>query len=157
MSLEKQKIIIVEDDPDHADLIIDVLEEEEIEMGIVLLKDGKEAIDYFQNGSINCNGDDVVQSQTGLVILDLNLPKVSGMDILKFLKSNSKYSSMNVIILSTSSDYETIAEAYKNGANGYLTKPISYEDFVEKVKLLKEYWLDTDKLPVYKTTHKGGS
>ncbi len=157
MSLEKQKIIIVEDDPDHADLIIDVLEEEEIEMGIVLLKDGKEAVDYNQNRSINCNGDDVVQSQTGLVILDLNLPKVSGMDILKFLKSNSKYSSMNVIILSTSSDYETIAEAYKNGANGYLTKPISYEDFVEKVKLLKEYWLDTDKLPVYKTTHKGGS
>jgi DNA-binding response OmpR family regulator len=66
------------------------------------------------------------------------LPKVDGMDILKFLKKNSKYSKIPVIVLSTSSDQKTIDKAYKNGANGYFVKPASYEEFVEKIKILKK-------------------
>jgi two-component system response regulator len=101
------------------------------------MKDGQEVIDYFQESVIKW--DEEVQSIIKLIILDLNLPKVCGMDILKFLKNNSRYSSIPVIIFSANSDRETIKKAYENGANGYITKPLSYDDFVEKLKVLKEY------------------
>jgi two-component system response regulator len=86
---------------------------------------------------IGNNGE--LRSQINLVILDLNLPKVIGMEILKFIKENLRFCSIHVVILSTSSDYKTIATAYKNGADSYITKPISYEDFVEKIKALSVY------------------
>ncbi len=128
----EKRILLIEDDEDHAELISDVLKEDnakEIKAEVILKKDGQEAIDYFQ---------DEMQSQVSLVILDLNLPKIDGIKVLKFIKKNSKYCSVPVVILSTSSNQETIDEAYKNGANGYFIKPASYEDLVEKVKILKK-------------------
>jgi len=131
MALKEEKILLVEDSPDHAELIIDIFEEDNanIKTKVILKKDGQEAIDYFQYE---------MQSQVSLVILDLNLPKVHGMDVLKFIKKNSKYCSIPVIILSTSSDHKPIDEAYENGANGYFVKPISYEGLVEEIKILKK-------------------
>jgi two-component system response regulator len=135
--LEDEKILLVEDDHDHAELIIDVLKTENIKKEIVLLKDGLEALNYLWETGIGWNGE--IRSQINLVILDLNLPKVNGMDVLKFLKTNSKYRSIPVVILSTSADHETIETAYKNGADSYITKPISYEGFVEEIKPLSMY------------------
>ena len=132
-----KKIILVEDDPDHADLITEILVEGDIETEIVLVQDGIEALDYFQELVIKWNGQ--IEYKIKLIILDLNLPKISGMDILKFLKKDSKYSKIPVIILSTSSDQRTIDEAYKNGVNGYFVKPASNEEFVEKIKILKKF------------------
>jgi two-component system response regulator len=132
-TMKHAEILLIEDDPDHADLITDVLKEDNvkgIKTEVILKKDGMEAIDYFQYE---------MQSQVSLVILDLNLPKIHGIDVLKFIKKNPKYHSIPVFIFSTSSDQKTIDEAYKNGANGYITKPDSYKDFVKKIKILKEY------------------
>ncbi len=134
--MEEKKIVLVEDDPDHADLIIKALWEEDLETEIILVQNGMETIDYFQELSVKWNGQ--IEYKIKLIILDLNLPKVSGMDILKFLKKNSKYGKIPVIVLSTSSDQKTIDEAYKNRANGYFVKPASYEEFVEKAKILKK-------------------
>ncbi len=131
--MKEKKILLIEDNPDHADLITDVLKEDnikDIKTEIILKKDGQEAIDYFQYE---------MQLQVSLVILDLNLPKIHGIDVLKFIKKNPKYHSIPVFILSASSDQKTIDKAYKNGANGYITKPTSYKDFVEKIKILKQY------------------
>ncbi len=132
MALKEEKILLVEDDPDHAELIIDVLEEDDvknIKAEVILKKDGQEAINYFQYE---------MQSQVSLVILDLNLPTISGIDVLKFIKKNPKYCSIPVIIISTSYDHETIDEAYENGANDYIVKDVSYKDLVEEVKILKK-------------------
>jgi two-component system response regulator len=137
MQTEKIKVLLVEDDPDHAEMIMDVLESENIEREIILLKDGLEAVNYFQRA--DSYGDNEIQSQIKLVILDLNLPKVHGMEVLKFLKQNSRYSSIPVVIFSTSSDDKTIETAYKNGANDYIAKPLLYEDFIEKIKSLSTY------------------
>lgn len=134
--MEEKKIVLVEDDPDHADLITEVLVEGEIEMEIILVQDGMSALDYFQELGDKWNGQ--IEYKIKLIILDLNLPKVGGMEILKFIKKNSKYSKIPVIVLSTSSDQIKIDEAYKNGVNGYFVKPASYEEFVEKVKILKK-------------------
>ncbi|HDY68157.1 hypothetical protein LCGC14_1404380 [marine sediment metagenome] len=132
-----KKILLIEDDPDHAELIIDVLRTENVKKEIILLKDGLEALDYLQKIDIDGNGE--IRSQIDMVILDLNLPKVKGMDVLKFLKNDSRYSSIPVVILSTSADHDTIETAYKNGVNSYITKPISYEGFVEKIRTLSIY------------------
>jgi DNA-binding response OmpR family regulator len=133
--MKEKTVLLIEDDPDHAELIMEVLETENIQKEIILLKDGLEALNYFQK-----YGDNGAQVRINLVILDLNLPKVHGMEVLKFLKQNSRYSSIPVVILSTSSDEKTIEEAYKNGADNYITKPIEYEDFVEKIKILKQQY-----------------
>ncbi len=134
---EKIKVLLVEDDPDHAEIIIDVFEPENVEREIILLKDGLEAVNFFQRA--DSDEDSGIQSQIKLIILDLNLPKVHGMDVLKFLKQNSRYSSIPVVIFSTSSDDKTIETAYKNGANDYIAKPLLYEDFIEKIKSLSTY------------------
>ncbi|MFQ5965125.1 MAG: response regulator [Candidatus Scalinduaceae bacterium] len=130
----KEKIILlIEDDQDHADVITNVLKEDDvkdIKTEVIVKKDGQEAIDYLQYE---------MQSQPSAVILDLNLPKIDGMDVLKFIKGNSKYRSIPVIIFSASSDQKTIVEAYNNKANAYFIKFASYDGFVEEVKTLKKY------------------
>lgn len=136
--MEEKKIILVEDDPDHADLIAEVLDDEGIEKNVILVRDGMDAIDCFQELSAKWNGQ--MEHKIRMILLDLNLPKIDGMDILKFLKKNPRYSKIPVVILSTSSDEGTINEAYKNGADDFLTKPLSYEEFVVKLKGLKEQY-----------------
>ncbi|MGR3175509.1 MAG: response regulator [Candidatus Scalindua sp.] len=136
--MEEKKIILVEDDPDHADLIAEVLDDEGIERNVILVRDGMDAIDCFQELSAKWNGQ--MEHRIRMILLDLNLPKIDGMDILKFLKKNPRYSKIPVVILSTSSDEGTINEAYKNGADDFLTKPLSYEEFVVKLKGLKEQY-----------------
>ncbi len=133
-NLKKEKILLVEDDADHAELIMEVLETENVQKEIILLKDGLEALNYFQK-----YGENGAQIRVNLIILALNLPKIHGMEVLKILKQNSRFSSIPVTILSTSSDDETIEEVYKNGADNYISKPTLYEDFVEKVKALSLY------------------
>ena len=171
--MKERKILLIEDDPDHADIILSAFETEDVESDIVLMKDGQEVIDYLQEtypsattttrpnglaGRAPLGQTQAVQSdiksgngkhsQIGLIILDLNLPKVNGMDVLKSLKGNPRYCSIPVVILSTSSDPDTVLEAYKNGANGYITKPMSYDEFVHKIKMLRRYWSDTNTLPL---------
>jgi two-component system response regulator len=143
--LEITRIVLVEDNVDHASLIIEELEIESDKEEIVFIKDGQKAIDYFQK--INTNSDDGIPPQVDLVLLDLNLPKVPGIEILRFLKNDSKLCVIPVIILSTSYDPETISEAYEEGANGFITKPISYGDFAEKMKSIRKYWLGVNTLP----------
>jgi DNA-binding response OmpR family regulator len=104
------------------------------------MKDGQEVIDYFQESVIKWDGE--VQSIIKLIILELDLHKVCGMDVLKFLKNDSRYSSIPVIILSTNSDRETIKKAYENGAKGYITKPSSLNEFKENIKKLRKYLLN---------------
>lgn len=133
--MKETKVLLIEDDPDHADLIIDILEAENVNKEVILLKDGREAINYLRKTYIDRGNK--IQSQIYLIILDLNLPKVPGMDVLKFIKQNSKYCSIPVVILSTSSDHKTLGEAYKNGANGYITKPLIQEDFVDKITMIR--------------------
>ncbi len=133
-TIKEIEILLIEDNPDHADLITYVLKEDnakDIKMKVILKKDGIEAIDYFQHE---------MKSQVSIVILNLNLPKIHGMDILKFIKKNPKYHSIPVFIVSTSSEQKTIDEAYKNGANAYIIKPDFYEDFVKTIKILKKYY-----------------
>jgi two-component system response regulator len=137
MSLGNKKVIIIEDDPDHAELILGELEVGGINTEVILMKDGQEVIDYFQKTVLKGLGK--ASSIISLIILDINLPRICGMDILDFIKNNPFYHSIPIVILSTSSDQETIRSAYEKGANGYIVKPLSYDEFVDKIRVLRKY------------------
>ena len=132
--MKEKKIVLIEDNPDHAELIAEALGDGDIESNITLLSDGMEASDFFEK----CSIEDHIENRIKLIVIDLKLAKIDGMDILKSLKERSRYSKIPVIIFSATSDQETIDEAYKNGANGYFVKPIDHAEFVEKIKILKK-------------------
>ncbi len=150
---KKRKIILIEDDSDHAELIVDVLQDEDIQNEIVLLKDGQEAVNFFEN--IDISQRRVQSSQIDLVLLDINLPKIQGQGVLKLIKNSPEFCSIPVVVLTTSGESQTIERVYKCGANGYVIKPISYDGFVEKMRMVKEYWLNTEKLSIKKDAKKG--
>ncbi len=134
-----KRVLFIEDDPDHAALIIDELDSGDTNIEIMLKKNGQDAIDYLQELYIDDNAG--MQFQIDLIISDLNLPKVHGMDILRFLKDDSRYRSIPVIIISTSTDSSAISGAYENGAADYIIKPSSFKEFTVNVRLMKQKWL----------------
>jgi len=144
--LRKNKILLIEDDPDHADLIINALNDEEVGSGdkdIFLIKDGQDAIDYFHKNYLPENacqtefnsGQEYFQIE--LILLDINLPKVNGIDILKHIRKMPGYSETPVTIMSTDSHQDTVREAYRYGANSFIGKLVSYDELVEKLKSVK--------------------
>lgn len=135
--LKEKKILIAEDDPDHAELIIDELKTGDIRKEIILKKNGQEVVDYFKETGINSS--DGKGRQIDLIVLDLNLPKIHGMDVLKIMKSDPKHKSIPIVVFSTSFDSKTISEVRKNGANDFITKPASFKEFEENIMLLKGY------------------
>ena len=136
--LDEKAIILIEDDPDHADIIIDIFGEQDIEQNIVLVRDGQDAIDYFREMALKWNG--AVDGKITMILIDLNLPKICGMDVVRFLKNESAYSRIPLVVMSTSSDKNTIDEAYENGVERFVTKPVSYDEFVDELDALKEYY-----------------
>jgi CheY-like chemotaxis protein len=142
--LKESKILVVENNPDHSALIIDTIEKE-CRKEVILKRDGLEAMDYFWRNGIfgQIIPVDVEEKEKhppiDLVILDLNLSKVHGMDVLKFLKRNPMYQSIPVAIISTRYDDKTIEEAYENGAAEFISKSTCFQVFIEKIKLLSKY------------------
>lgn len=117
----RKKTLIIDDNSDHVELIIEELKAKDNKNEIISIKNGKEAINYFKK--IYTNGDDGKISKIELIILDINLPKVKGLEVLKFIKGHRKFRSIPVFVVSTSYDKKTVTEAYKNGANGFIAKP----------------------------------
>ncbi len=131
-------ILLVEDEEDHAELIIKGLNEDGHLMNeIKWVENGQEAIDYItQSGNYNKEN----APRPGLVLLDVKLPRKDGFHVLKVIKSEEKYKSIPVVMLTTTSTSDDIRKALNLGANDYIVKPIKFQNFVEKVKGLGHYW-----------------
>lgn len=132
-------IILVEDNPDHAEMIMRGFEFNKIANKIVHLKDGAEAIDFFERqGEYALIKDKMAAA---MILLDLRLPKIDGLEVLKHLKSHKHLKKIPVVIL-TSSDAETdVAKAYEFFANSYLVKPVDFYKFNKLISDLGFYWL----------------
>jgi len=137
MSDEKVDIVIVEDDPSDAELIARVFRKHNMVNKIVLLKDGAEALDFFFGSNAN--------DQPKVVLLDLKLPKVNGIEVLQRLKSDERTKNVPVVVLTSSAENQDIKDAYKYGVNSYVTKPIRFEEFANAVSELRMYWLLLNK------------
>ncbi len=145
-ALAKENVVmLVEDNDDHIELTVSALEEANIGNNVLVMKDGSEALNYL-NGEGEFS-DRKKNPLPILILLDLKMPNVCGKTVLKKLKSDEKLKSIPVVIL-TSSDLESdLEECYRLGANSYIVKPISFGEFVEKVKSIPLYWLLVNSLP----------
>lgn len=149
---ENRVILLVEDKRDDADLTLMALAESQVKNPVVHVKDGAEAIDYIMRRGKHAQ---LEAAPITLVLLDLNLPKVGGLDVLRRIRENAESRMIPVVILTTSKEEEDLARGYALGANSYIQKPIDFTRFSETVKQLSMYWLVLNECPP--TPRKGGS
>ena len=136
-------VLLVEDNPHHAELIFRLLGDRRIPHRIQHVSDGEAALDYlYRRGAY---ADALLYPMPHLVLLDLRLPKVDGLEVLKQIKSTENLRSLPVVVLSSSAADRDIAAAYRQHANSYLVKPLDYEKFVVMIETLGLYWLTLNR------------
>jgi len=141
----KVEIVIVEDNPNDAELILRVFRRHNVANQVVLLKDGAEAMEYFfpPEGSAPA----IANGSVKIILLDLKLPKVDGIEVLRRLKSEERTRSIPVVVLTSSMEPRDLRDAYELGANSYVAKPIKFDEFTKAVADLGLYWLTLNRLP----------
>jgi CheY-like chemotaxis protein len=143
MVLEKYvEILLVEDNPGDVLLTQEVLKEGRISNHVSVATDGEMAIDLLKK-----RGTFSTSSTPDLILLDLNLPKKSGREVLEFIKNDSGLKHIPVIVLTTSKDEMDILRSYQQHANCYITKPVDFDQFTEVVKKLEDFWFTIVKIP----------
>jgi two-component system response regulator len=139
------EIIIVEDSNDDAELMMRALKSLNLKNPIVWLKDGEEALDYiFGEGKFHQNHP---SEKPRLILLDLKLPKISGLEVLKKIKAEETTQNIPVVILTSSQENSDLKECYDLGANSYVVKPIDYKEFIKATEKVGLYWLLVNEIP----------
>jgi two-component system, response regulator len=143
--METKTILLVEDNADDEALTFRALMKNNISNQLVVARDGAEALDYlFATGKYS--GRDVSLGPQ-VVLLDLNLPKVSGLEVLRQLRANERTKLLPVVILTSSNEDQDRLQGYDSGANSYVRKPVDFNQFVESVRQLGLYWLILNEQP----------
>lgn len=138
-------ILLVEDNPDDVELTRRAFEKSKIANEIVVVEDGQEAVDYLFRQGAHAQRDPNITPQ--VVLLDLNLPKVSGLEVLRRMRADEKTRRLPVVILTTSKEEKDIIGSYNLGANSYVRKPVDFVQFVEAARQLGLYWLVLNEPP----------
>jgi len=136
--MEKGVILLVEDNPDDVDLTLRAFKKNNITNQVIVAKDGVEALDYL-HGTGPYAGRNAKELPV-VVMLDLKLPKISGMEVLKNIRQDELTRLVPVVILTSSAEQKDVVEGYQLGANSYIRKPVDFEQFVEAAKVLGLYW-----------------
>ncbi len=145
MNYEPSNILLVEDEEAHAELTRRAIRKAGNANRIDVLTDGEEAIDYiFNRGKYN---DKKKYPLPGLIMLDIKLPGIDGIEVLKQIKENPFLKKIPVIMLTTSDREEDISRSYSHYANSYLTKPVGYKEFEERIMQIDSYWMLLNKKP----------
>jgi len=142
----KRIILLVEDNADDEFLTIEALRENKINNQIVVAHDGAEALEYLFGTGKYANHDSHIIPQ--MVLLDLNLPKLNGIEVLKQIRSTELTKFVPVVILTSSREDQDLIRSYNFGANSYIRKPVDFEQFSEAIRQLDLYWLVLNELPV---------
>jgi two-component system response regulator len=132
MSPKDKTILFIEDNPDDVDLTLRAFKKNNILNPIVVAKDGEEALEYLFGQKA---------FKPALILLDLKLPKIDGLEVLKRIRADEKTKLLPVVILTSSKEEKDLINGYKNGANSYVRKPVSFEEFSSAMQHLGLYWL----------------
>lgn len=139
------EILLVEDNMDDAEMTIRALRKKSLANRLIHLKDGEEALDFLY-GTGKYAGRDI-NMKPRLILLDLKMPKVDGMEVLEKVKSNSLTKTIPVVVLTSSQEDPDLKKCYELGANSYIVKPVEFESFVNAVSELGLYWMLLNQLP----------
>jgi two-component system, response regulator len=145
ITVKKNLILLVEDNPTDELLTIEALEEHHMPVDIVVARNGAEALDYiFGKGQYAQRNAIELPS---FILLDLKLPKVSGLSVLKKIRSDERTRIIPVVILTSSKEEQDMVESYSLGANSYIQKPVNYQEFSKVAEQLGIYWFTLNQLP----------
>jgi two-component system response regulator len=145
MSVKKKTILLVEDNPDDELLTLRAMRKNNIANEIVVVRDGAEALDY-----IFCTGEYEernIAEGPQVILLDLNLPKIGGLDVLKRVRSDPRTALYPVVVLTSSKEEKDLVESYRLGANSYIRKPVDFNQFSDAIRQLGLYWLVLNEVP----------
>lgn len=138
-------ILLVEDTPDDAELTVMSLKQSGLLNEVVVVEDGVEALDYlFCTGRFSQRNAEAIPA---LVLLDINMPRLNGIEVLKKLRADSKTSLLPVVMLTTSTEEIDLVKAYESGANAYVRKPVGLEPFRQAIRQLGLFWIVTNEIP----------
>ena len=144
-SINNIMILMADDDSDDRMMARDAFEVNRLDNELRFVEDGEELMDYlFRRGKYTDPKD---SPRPGLILLDLNMPRMDGREALKEIKSDPDFHSIPVVVLTTSSAEEDVVRSYDLGVNSFITKPVSFEGLVEVIKQTEYYWLRIVKLP----------
>ena len=138
-------IMLVEDNPDDEALTVRALKKHKVVNEVVVARDGVEALDYLLGEGTHAGRDLSVMPQ--MVLLDLKLPKLDGLGVLRRIRGNERTKRLPVIVLTSSNEEQDLIASYDLGANSYVCKPVNYEQFVEAASQLGLYWLILNQPP----------
>jgi len=148
MDTNEVEILLVEDSPDDAELTIRALKKINLANKLVHVEDGQEAIDFlFAGGRFSSRE---ATNQPKLIVLDIKMPKVSGIEVLRKIKSSETTKMIPVVIMTSSAEEKDMIESYGLGVNSYVVKPVDFANFTKAVTELGLYWMLVNKVPVIK-------
>ena len=139
-----QRILLAEDNADDVELTVAALRGNHVANEVVVVRDGAEALDYLHcRGSFHSR-----ERQTpGLILLDLKMPKVDGLEVLRQVKGDARLRSIPVVMLTSSREEQDLIKTYDLGVNAYVVKPVEFDDFMKAVKALGQFWAVVNELP----------
>ena len=145
MNRNGETILLVEDNPDDVELLLRALRKNNIANSIVITRDGAEALDYlFATGKYT---DRNANETPRIILLDLKLPKLNGLQVLERIRADERTVLTPVIILTSSKEEQDLISGYKSGANSYVRKPVDFNEFVDAVRQIGLYWLLINETP----------
>jgi two-component system response regulator len=141
--MKDQLILVVEDNPDHLELTVLTLREQGVTAEIAIARDGAQALEFLFGQGAHAGRD--TQKQPTFILLDLKLPKLSGLDVLRSVRANPLTALVPVLMLTSSSEQSDILACYQNGANCFIRKPVDFGEFTEKLNCLQAFWLGVNE------------
>jgi CheY-like chemotaxis protein len=144
MATELKSILLVDDSPRDTELALDALAQHNLANEVVAVRDGVEALDYlYRRGQYAARS----AGHPAVVMLDLKLPKVDGIEVLRQIKSDPQLKVIPIVVMTSSREAQDLVKSYQLGANAYIVKPVQFQEFVEAVKLLGAFWAVVNEPP----------
>src|SRR5687768_14416173 len=145
MNMENSMILVVEDNADDEALTLRALKKNNIGNQVFVVRDGAEALDFLFGTGAYADRD--TQDMPQIVLLDLKLPKIDGLEVLRRLRADESTRLLPIVILTSSNEEQDLIVGYKNGANSYIRKPVDFKQFAEAIRQLSLYWLVLNEAP----------
>ena len=139
-------VLLVEDNPGDVEITRRAFTKADIRNPLHVVRDGQEAMEFLEHRGSYAGGEKVAP-RPGLILLDLNLPRLDGREVLRRIKNDPHLSPIPVVVLTTSNDEEDVLSCYDAGANTYVTKPIAFDGFLKTVRTIDRYWFSTAEIP----------